>query len=261
MNFNLLKANAENFKFLKKLITNKKTRDTTGLFVCEGLRLSLDGVLSGSSPEKVYITEAALKKYKEAEAILNASKEAYFLPEIHAEKISDTVNCQGIFTVFKKPLLMAENSGKEVFLSSVRDPGNIGTIMRTCEAFGVSRLVLSSDCADVYSPKVLRASMGAVFRLPVFAPDNLLEEIISFKNAGGKVYAAVLGEDAADISRVPFAEKSAVLLGNEASGLDEETAVLADCKVLIPMQGKAESLNVSIAAGICIYEMTKLNRQ
>ena len=142
-------------------------------------------------------------------------------------------------------------------LCSLQDPGNLGTIIRSCEAFGIDRLFLTSDCPDLYSPKVLRATMGGVFRLPITVADNLPDLFERFRREKVPVYAAALQEGAKDITRLPLNQGGAVVIGNEGKGLPPEVVALCDSAVIIPMAGRAESLNASVAASIVAWEMAR----
>ena len=144
-------------------------------------------------------------------------------------------------------------AGPLLILENVQDPGNIGTLFRTAEAAGAGGVIVSGDCADPYSPKVLRATMGAVFRLPFVISEDLPATLRKLQAAGTAVYAAHLkGEDL--YTEAAFPEKCAFLLGNEGNGLSEEISALADRKIRIPMEGKTESLNVAVAGALLLYE-------
>ena len=137
----------------------------------------------------------------------------------------------------------------------MQDPGNLGTILRTAEAFALGAVVLCEGCADPFSPKVVRSTMGAVFRLPcVQLP--LADALARLKTAGLPVYATALHEDSVPLSSVSLG-RAAVIIGSEGRGVSESALRLSDRRVIIPMHGRAESLNAGVAAAIVIYEMTK----
>jgi TrmH family RNA methyltransferase len=146
-----------------------------------------------------------------------------------------------------------------VIFDGVQDPGNAGAIIRSCEAFGFDCAIFSNDSADVYNPKVVRASAGSAFRLPELR-GNLCELIPKLKQVGGDccagftVYAAALDENATPLRNIEKTEKIAVVIGNEGRGVSDEIAALCDRKLYIPIRG-AESLNASVAAGIICYEL------
>ena len=163
------KENAK-LKAAAKLVHAKKERVATGSFLAEGCRLCTDALNSGRRPLRVFVTEQLLER-EDCQKLLAASPENYLITEQLAHKLSDTQTPQGVFCVF--PILdnCAQldtiKKNRIVILSSLQDPGNIGTIIRTAEAFGVDMILMSADCPDLYAPKTLRATMGGVFRLPV----------------------------------------------------------------------------------------------
>ena len=266
----------EKIKKVCGLIASKRDRDAQGLFVCEGIRLCMDGVKTGLCPQETYITEYALKKYPEISEICGKSERAYLITNEIAEKISDTDMPQGVFAVFKKldnlKTAVKIRSGefcetgggksRYVILSSLQDPGNMGAVMRTCEALGITGLIISADCPDIYAPKTIRASMGGLFRLPIYISPDIGGEILALREQGVKVYAAALESGALSASGGEFAKTLAgshlaAVIGNEGSGLSGDIVSACTGSVMIPMRGPADSLNAAVAAGILIWEMTK----
>ncbi len=250
-------------KELAKLMRSKKYRQERSAFVTEGLRLSLDALSLPVAIEEVYVTEEVIKKHpKETKQLLeHAGHAAIITPEI-AEKIGDTQTTQGVFCV----LPMLDNSAQAVRIRcggryivgvSLQDPGNIGTIVRTAEAFGLDGVVLSSDCPDLYSPKVLRATMGGVFRIPIYLCDKIEGFIQLCQGLRLPVYATALKEDSVPVTMVDLPSGAAVLIGNEGNGLSDELIEQCDQSIIIPMQGNAQSLNAAMAAGIIIWEMSR----
>ena len=148
-----------------------------------------------------------------------------------------------------------DGASQVLLLDGLQDPGNLGTILRTAEAFALGAVVLCEGCADPFSPKVVRSTMGAVFRLPcVTLP--LQEAAERLHRSGLPLYATALHEDSVPLSSVPLS-KAAVIIGSEGKGVTEQALRLSDQRVIIPMRGRAESLNAGVAAAIVIYEMTK----
>ena len=144
-------------------------------------------------------------------------------------------------------------------LENIQDPGNLGTIFRTAEAAGATGIVLSKDCVDLYNPKVIRSTMGAIFRIPFIYTDDLKGTIDELKREGITVYAAHLkGENSYDME--DYKTACAFLIGNEGNGLTEETAACADRKILIPMEGGAESLNAAVASAVLMFEAGRQRR-
>lgn len=174
------------------------------------------------------------------------------------ERASDTKSPQGVMALVERfsytpEELLEDETGVFMMLDSVQDPGNVGTIFRSAEAAGASGIFLNQACADVYNPKVIRSTMGSVFRMKFCVVDSMDACIDRFHRRGGRVYAAHLqGEKRYD--EVDYRGLSAILVGNESKGLKDEIAALADEKVRIPMLGKTESLNVAMASTVFLYE-------
>ena len=237
------------------LVSDKKARKTSGLFVVEGARLCSEACKSGAEVIRLFVTEEAEKKYPEyLSLLLLQAKEVYNITCSVAEKISDTKTPQGVFAVCRMEEKEPDLSGEGLFvlLSNLQDPGNIGTILRTCEAMNAKGVFLCG-CADCFSPKVLRGTMGCIFRLPIKVFSETAEALELLKNAGVSTYASALAENALLLPDVKFSKKSCVLIGNEGNGLEHGVINACDHVVMIPMPGKAESLNAASAAAIMIY--------
>lgn len=226
-------------------------RKETGLFVVEGRRFA------GEIPPERAVMAFATEDFASSPegTMLCRRLRAETVSSAVMEKMSDTRSPQGILAVVRMKLSSLEDlgAGPLLILENVQDPGNIGTLFRTAEAAGAGGVIVSGDCADPYSPKVLRATMGAVFRLPFVISEDLPATLRKLQAAGTAVYAAHLkGEDL--YTEAAFPEKCAFLLGNEGNGLSEEISALADRKIRIPMEGKTESLNVAVAGALLLYE-------
>ncbi len=143
-------------------------------------------------------------------------------------------------------------------LSSVRDPGNIGTLMRTASAFGVDTLILSSDCADIYNPKTVRASMGALFRQKTVIADDLAALLSNLKTSGRRIIAAEPDASALPIGEAKLSAEDCIVIGNEGHGVSEEVLAVCDTSVFIPISSSTESLNASVAGAVLMWEMSKL---
>lgn len=228
------------------------------MFVIEGIRLCYDAYLSGVKIVTVFITEKCLEKCKnDAEKIINSSKESYVVTDEIIKHISDTVSPQGIVCVceFINAKFQISDNLNAAVLYDVSDPANIGTISRTAEAFGIDMLIVCGGC-DIYNPKALRASMGALFRLPVLHFDE--EEIFDFFEENNIIsYASTPLSFAEKITELSFKGKSAMLIGNEANGLSADVIKKCDYAVTIPMLGRAESLNAAAAASVLLFEMVR----
>ena len=178
--------------------------------------------------------------------------------EEQMKKLTDTVTPQGILCVVRQPSYTMEDIINHpghrllMILEDIQDPGNLGTIFRTAEGAGASGIIMTKGCADLFNPKVVRSTMGSIYRVPFFVTDDIEQTISLVKNAQIEVFAAHLkGEHFYD--EIEYKD-AAFLIGNEGSGLKDSTASLADTYITIPMSGELESLNASMAAGILMYE-------
>ena len=171
-----------------------------------------------------------------------------------------TDNPQGILAIIKIKTCELENLFVDgsflVVLDSIQDPGNMGTIIRTADAAGASGIIVSKGCVDIYNPKVLRATMGSIFHIPICLYDDMTELIIQLKERAIKVFTSFL-KGGANYSEQDMSGNIALVIGNEANGISKEIASLSDFLVRIPMIGRAESLNASIAAAILMYEVVR----
>lgn len=144
-------------------------------------------------------------------------------------------------------------------LDNLQDPGNMGTVFRSAEAAGASGILMSKDCVDVYNPKVIRSTMGAIFRLPFYRVEDLPGAVMELKDGGLRVYAAHL-EGRRTYDGEDYRRGCAFLIGNEGNGLRQEVAECADCRIRIPMEGCTESLNAAVAASILLFEAARQRR-
>lgn len=251
------------FKILSSLMSSKRERKEQGLFVAEGLRLVLDAVKSGLVPVSVFVSEGFVTKFPDKlELICDGCENCYVITDALAEKISDTKTPQGVFAVFNtldKNLNIDTiyNNGHFIFIVSLQDPGNVGTIIRTAEAMGLSGVIMTSDCPDVFSPKVLRSTMGSAFRIPIAVCTDAVDTIRLLCDKGFTTYAAVLDEKSLKLGEFEFPNKAVALIGNEANGLNIEVSDSCTHTLMIPMKGNAESLNAASAANIIMWEMSK----
>ena len=249
-------------KQAKKLLTDATQRKKTGLFLVEGARLCEDAALSDMAIMTAFITEDAKLKYpNQVKQISQKAEAVYAITDSLASFLGDTQHPQGIFCVCKrieaKLSWDALPKGKYIALENMQDPGNLGTVIRTAEAFGADGLLLSKGCCDVENPKVLRGSMGGAFRLPIaFVPD-FSEALKQWGDEGFETYACVADEKATSLSSHPFSKASICVIGNEANGLTDESIHACKTLLTIPMKGRAESLNAAVAASVVLWELLK----
>lgn len=244
-------------KLVCSLQSSSKARKENGLFVLEGKRICDDAYVSGIRFDKLIVSNTALEKYTDSIEIFSKNaKEIYEIPDSLFKKISDTTSPQGIIALaeMSKKSTEIDKNGRYIALENINDPSNLGAVSRTAEALGVSGIILSADGCDPYSPKSLRASMGTLLRMPVIIFDDFANGI---KQSGLKSFACVVDANAQPITSIDFSDGSVLMIGNEANGLTDYAKNIADFNITIPMSGKAESLNASVAAAIAIWEMMK----
>ncbi len=248
-----------------KALHMKKNRDSRGLYFVEGIRFVGDAVENGQEFVKVIISNKLQELNggaKIIEQVTAVCPEVFLVPEKLFNELSDTQSPQGILAVLKKRDFDIDEVIKEcrsiVILDGLQDPGNVGTIIRTADSAGISAVFMTKGCVDLYSPKVLRSTMGSVFHMPIFEGLNIIELIDRLKLEDYRVIASHL-DGKNNYYDEDMTGRSAIIVGNEANGISGETAEKADRLVKIPMPGKAESLNASVAAAIMIYEIVRQN--
>lgn len=247
-------------KYLLQLQKKSKVRNEEKVFLVEGIRMFVE--VPAERVEKVYVSETFYNKKKEEINFSNYKME--ILSDTVFQYVSDTKTPQGILCVVKqkeydvKKLLEAKNPHFMV-LDNLQDPGNLGTIVRTAEGAGVDAVFMSKDTVDIYNPKVIRSTMGSIYRMPVVYVEDLIALLEAFKAKGIKSYAAHLeGKNSYD--QESYNEGTAILIGNEGNGLREEVSNAADVWVKIPMLGQVESLNAAIAASVMMFEVARQRR-
>ena len=220
---------------------------------------------------EVYVTEGFYKKEKELTDIL--CRQAKIRQEVLSDTVfayvSDTKTPQGVMCVVRQrnktakkwERLIEKEQQKPFFLvlDNLQDPGNMGTVIRTAEAAGVTGILMSADCVDVYNPKTIRSTMGSVYRMPLWYAEDICEAVRELKRQGIHTYAAHL-EGTVVYDEAEYREGTAFLIGNEGNGLRQEVAELADTWVRIPMAGHVESLNAAIAAAVLMFEAGRQRR-
>lgn len=244
-------------------LRNRSAREEKGIFSIEGSRFVAEALKENADILYIVMSDAFLAghgKDKLAGMIEKSSIKCYEVPESLFGSISDTQTPQGILAVLRMKKLTLEEAvpgnGMLVVMDMVRDPGNMGTIIRTADAAGCAGVIVTEGCVDVFNPKVLRSTMGSIFHIPVYHCGDVEEVLKKVKKSGFMVCASHL-DGTADIFDVDLTGNVALVVGNEAGGISEAAARNADLLVRIPMLGRAESLNVSVAAGIMMFEAVR----
>ncbi len=233
-----------------RALKERKARLETGLFLAEGRKMTEEALCSGYQLEALLVDEARLADFS-----LPADVSVYALPAHVLAAVCDTKTPQGIAAV-----VHMRSSGalgrKIVALDGVQDPGNVGTIIRTADAAGLEGVLLSMQCADVYSPKVLRATMGSVFHLPVQITEDLPGALLRLRGQGYSVLSSQLDGEPF-YTRQGIGDSFCLVIGNEGNGISDAVKATATHRLMLPMRGRAESLNAAVAAGIMMYELMK----
>lgn len=233
----------------RDLARSSAAREEKGLFLCDGQKLLQEALRSGASVETVLWKEnraADLPPFPQ-EALLPADLFDYVSPMSNSPGPLFSVRMPSAPDLYKVRRVLA--------LEELQDPGNVGTVLRTADAFGVDLVVLLEGCADLYAPKTVRASMGAVFRQAAVRMDA--EAFVSFcREKNLPLWGAALTDTARDLRSLPL-DPAAVLIGSEGHGLSRELLRACDGEIIIPMSGEAESLNAAVAAAIVMWEMQR----
>lgn len=233
-----------------KSLKDRKGRKENGCFLVEGRKMVEEAAASRFPVEAILADAERMQDFTLPEGI-----PVYTMPEHVLAAVCDTKTPQGIAAVVRMTN-SAELGGKLVAMDGVQDPGNVGTIIRTADAAGIEGVLLSSQCADIFSPKVLRATMGSIFRMGMVVTDDLPGELEKLKAAGSSVISSQLdGEPFYE--RSPVGEKFCLVIGSEGNGVTPEVQAVATQRVKLPMRGGAESLNAAVAAGIMMYELMR----
>jgi TrmH family RNA methyltransferase len=241
-----------------KLLLQKKHREETGKFIIEGWKSVQEAANAGAVIDTVLYDELRVENKKLLSWLQDHARRTYAVKSKELDSIADTVSAQGIVAVLPKisgaehiaPVFAKERS-LIVVLDGINDPGNLGTIIRTCDWFGVDAVVIGKNSVELTNPKVVRATMGSLFHLPIDEDADLKQFLTLCKKEKYSIYSTEL-TGSKDIRTVSFSEKAVVVIGNESHGVSDEVSALADHKILIPQFGKAESLNAAMACGVIL---------
>lgn len=247
------------YKYVKSLL-NKKDRVLSGCYTVEGVKSVSEALNFNAHVTMVAFTDERLKKSPELyqKALSSAADCFVFTDELFAA-MSDTKTPSGVIAVIEMTKRSPEiKKGLYIYCDRITDPGNAGTIIRTADAAGASGVLFSPDSVDIYNPKVIRSTMGSFFHIPVW--ENCDEKIISDAALSGFcTVAGCLEKDSIDYMDADIKENSIIVIGNESFGVSKEILDLCCIKACIPIVGKAESLNASIAAALFMYRWLELN--
>jgi len=253
-------ANAQ-MKYISLLQRKTSAREKDKSFVVEGVRLFSE--VPRDLLRKVYVSarfhKEEIEKYKD-----RFSGIEYEIVEDRVfAAVSDTQTPQGVLAIARMPQLKADKkseTGFYLYLDGISDPGNLGTIFRTAEAAGVSEIILSTDTVDLYNPKVVRSTMGSIFRMPHRVCEDLPGEIREMEANGVCCYVTTLAESE-DYTRVSYTGRTGIVIGNEAHGVSAAVSEACGHHIRIPMDGSIESLNAAIACAVVLFEAARQRRK
>lgn len=269
MNEIITSISNERIKEIKKLY-DKKYREMNKKYIVEGIKIIEEAYLQKQNFENIVICQEMLDSVNIDKEVLkdvigeNSEKILYVDQKVF-KTISDTQTPQGIIAVLKQKhnnfLCTTNNKNANIlFLDSVQDPGNLGTIFRSARAFGFNTVILNKGCSDPYNPKVIRASMGNIFSLHILqADDEGIDTIINLKKNEYTIYGTTLKNSISIYDVVKFNDKKVLVVGNEANGIQKSIEELLDTSIVIPMLNQTESLNVAVATSIVMAQMAREN--
>lgn len=249
-------------------LSNKKYRNEDKLFVCDGKKLLIEAINFGAQIKYIVIKNDINLENELIEKIKKCQENGTTILCVSSQvfsKLTEESAPQGIISVcnfleIQQHLTIVEKADcdeKIMMFESIRDPGNVGTIIRNAAAFGIDRLVFSSDCADIYSAKVIRAAMGAIFKVKIDIVDDFKGTLLALKKSGKRILSATLGKKSLILGKVKLSNNDVVIIGNEGHGISEEIINVSDQTILIPMCENTESLNAAIAGSIFMWEYNK----
>ena len=275
----------EIIKGLKKL-KEKKYRDEQGLYIIEGIKIIEEAIEEHARINKIVICEECVEAEEISQKLLYeiAKYNCIYVSKKVFNTLTDVVAPQGILAIIEKPgkdsnidynqdIILAldgiQDPGNlgtilrtadsvnlnQIIITGIQDPGNLGTILRTADSVNLNQIIITKNTADPYNPKVVRSTMGAIFRVKIIETDNLVQTLKETKKNKFKVVVTSLDTED-NIYNINY-KKKIIVIGNEANGVSKEIQELADNKVIIPMLGRTESLNASVATGIVLYEYVR----
>lgn len=252
---------SEQNKSVKRIVAlqkKQKNRYKDQCFVVEGLKMVTE--TPANLVETVFISEDLYND--QPDLVANHPYEVVRTQVFR--KMSDTQTPQGIMAIVKMPTYEMATTftgeGTVILLEGLQDPGNLGTILRTAEAIGVKGVICTKNTVDLYHPKVLRSTMGAIYHLPVFTNVNGLAAVEGLKSSGYKLFAAHLSDSQYHYD-TDLKGGTCFMIGNEGNGLSDEMTNQADQLIKLPMIGRAESLNAAVAASVLMYEADRQRKQ
>lgn len=256
---NITSSSNKIYKFIKSLGA-KKGRVENGAYSVEGIKSVCEAIDSGENIRLVGISEIAYEKCLEVvDRAERKNIDVYVFSENLFESMCDTKTPEGamcVINITKKEL--GGEEGLYLYCDGVADPGNAGTLIRCADAVGAKGVVFSPGSVDIYNPKTVRATMGSMFHVPVWMDEDT-DFLEKMRGKGYSVVSGALRDDAKDFKTINYGKKTIMVVGNEANGISEKVLDVSDNIVIIPICGKAESLNAAVAGALLMYEWQRNN--
>lgn len=249
----------ETIKSIRKL-KEKKYRDVENKYIVEGIKLIEEAIEEKAKVDTIVVCEDCVENHTIDQKLLYeiAKHNCIYVSEKVFNVMTEVTNPQGILAVVNRESKEEDIDYTQdmiVVLDGIQDPGNLGTILRTVDSVGLTQIIVSKQTADAYNPKVVRSTMGAIYRVKVIEVEDVIKTLKEIKKHKFKLLATSLQTEES-IYDVQY-QKTAIVIGNEANGVSKEVLDLADKKIKIPMLGKTESLNASVATSVILYEYVR----
>ncbi len=257
-------------------LTDRKARETTRRFRFDGIKLLQEAIKNSVEIESIFLKESKSAELRtmlsnsDGSDVFGNETALFVLADDLFDKISEEKSPEGVIccakyidkfqkniTIYNSADFLHFENEQIVLVESVRDPSNIGAVIRSAAALGIDRLIISADCADIYHPRAVRASMGTLFNQPIDRVSDLPATVEALKANGRRVFAAALSEEALPLGSFAIKRGDCVVIGNEGHGLSEQTVAACTGCVIIPMSGRAESFNAAVAASILMWEFSR----
>lgn len=250
-------------RFVSAVLKKAKTRKEEGLFAAEGIRICQE--IPADRIHSLYLSES-FSKMPESRSLADRAGHVEVVSDEVFRAMSDTQTPQGVLALVRQRACTMEELVPEnktallMILERIQDPGNLGTILRAGEGAGVTGILMDAQTADIYNPKVIRSTMGSIFRVPFVYVEDLKTALEELKRRNIRLFAAHL-DGARDYDREDYTGSTGFLIGNEGNGLTDQTAAMADARIRIPMAGQVESLNAAVAASVLMFEAARQRRR
>ncbi len=247
------------YKELKKIAQSSSQRRKMNIYIVEGITIVQEAIMSSQSILRLVVNDQGLDKLQKLDPPSNI--EVIILSDSLFNSVSDTVNSQGIIALvnIKEYDLDCINFKRALIIDQLQDPGNLGTLIRSADAFNFDLVISLKGSCDIYNPKTVRSTMGSLFHIPIVKDISSVEAYEFLITKKAKIYSTSLDESSIEIDKIDIIMPFAIVLGNESKGVSKFWDDNSDHNIIIPMKGKAESLNAGVAGSIVMYQFSCLD--